>query len=133
MNLMAMGELDDEEIRHEVHGSKQAIEELLQEEVLSVSYPYGSLNQSVLDVTAEGGFRFGCGVFTGPPRFGPNMFGRRRLAIKREMGPAQLLRRLRTPWQYVEWAWSRPDNLRQISDLNRFRRYVKTTTAPKEG
>lgn len=133
MNHLALGELDEEEVRHEVQGSKQAIEELLQEEVLSISYPYGSLNQSVLDITAEGGFRFGCGVFTGPPRFGTNMFDLRRLAIKQEMGPAQFLMRLLTPWQYLEWAWSRRNNLSQISDLTRFRRYFKTTTAPGEG
>ncbi len=100
-------ELSQAEIKEEVLGSKVSIEKLLGEEILSFAYPYGALNQKVYDVICRSGFKFGCGVFSSPPRFGDDWLNIHRLAVGNNMGMAQFLTRLLMPYEYAEWVYNR--------------------------
>lgn len=94
-------------MRSEITDSKKAIEDLLSEEVCSFAYPYGELNNHAQRFVKEAGFKYGCGVFTGPPRFGANPFDIRRLAIYNHTNSVKYLLRLLAPYEYVEWLYGK--------------------------
>ncbi|MEX0721754.1 MAG: polysaccharide deacetylase family protein [Balneolaceae bacterium] len=107
--------LTTDELKGEVLGAKYAIEDLLGEEVSSFAYPFGRVNKKVQSTVAESGYKFGCGVYTGPPRFGDNDYDIRRLAITYNINTVRFLLRLLTPYQYVEWMYGKLRNNRQPS------------------
>lgn len=104
---LVLPELPEKELRREVFGSKKKIESVLGEEIISFSYPYGRLNKRVRSVVEESGFRFACGVYTGPPTFGDDLYDIRRLSINRKTGIAAYLLKILTPYQYVEWLYGK--------------------------
>lgn len=55
-NHLPLAPLDQSEIRHEVQDSKNYLEDLLGKPVLTMSYPFGSLNHVVREVVEEAGF-----------------------------------------------------------------------------
>jgi peptidoglycan/xylan/chitin deacetylase (PgdA/CDA1 family) len=56
--------LGDEELRNELEGSKRALEELLDEEVFMLSYPYGSFDDRIRAAVRDAGYR--CAFRSGP-------------------------------------------------------------------
>jgi peptidoglycan/xylan/chitin deacetylase (PgdA/CDA1 family) len=98
-------ELNSEQIHQEIYESKHMIEALLNEEIISFAYPYGQVNRSVERLVAQGGFKFGCGVYTGPPKFGDNLYNIRRLAIKLHTTTFRFLLKILAPYEYVEWLY----------------------------
>ncbi|MEX2362231.1 MAG: hypothetical protein WD597_01355, partial [Balneolaceae bacterium] len=70
----------------------------------------GSVNKKVQTIVAKAGFKFGCGVYTGPPRFGGNDYDIRRLAITYNTNKMGFLLRLLTPFQYMEWLYGKVRN-----------------------
>ncbi len=55
-NHLPLAPLDQSEIWHEVHDSKNYLEDLLGKPVLTMSYPFGSLNHVVRDVVEKAGY-----------------------------------------------------------------------------
>lgn len=98
------------ELVEEIQGSKESIEKLLGERVLSFAYPFGRLDPRVYQIVRESGFKFACAVFTGPPDFGKDFTEIRRLAINYKTNTLQFLMRLLTPYEYVEWIYGRVKN-----------------------
>lgn len=60
-----LAEISFEQLKCEIVESKQKLEEMLAHEVMSISYPYGSYNNEVLEVAINAGYRYG---FTIEPR-----------------------------------------------------------------
>lgn len=99
--------LGTQHLKEEILRSKRNIEDLLGEAIFTFSYPYGLLDEQVQRAAKEAGFDYACGVYTGPAQFGKNYFDIRRLAIKYETKKLAYLMRLLTPYQYVEWFYSK--------------------------
>ncbi len=99
-----------EELQEEILGSKMSLENLLGEKVLSFAYPYGLVDQRAHSIVQNSGYKFACGVYTGPPQFGTDIFDIRRLAIGNKVGVAGFLLRLLTPYEYLEWMYHKLRN-----------------------
>lgn len=99
--------LKQRELKWEISACKENIESLLNEKIYSFAYPYGSVNSLVQSLVLQENFRFGCGVYTGSPRFGGSIFDIRRLAIHANTGIMQYLLRVLTPYQYAEWMYGK--------------------------
>lgn len=97
-------------VKEEVINSKQEVEDLLGEEVRSFAYPFGGVNKDAEHIVKEAEFEFGCGVYTGPPKFGENMYDLRRLAITCKVNTTGYLLRILSPYEYVEWLYGKLRN-----------------------
>ena len=51
--------LDKNEAEKEIKGSKEKLESLLDDKIVSISYPFSRFNQSVLELTEKAGYSFG--------------------------------------------------------------------------
>lgn len=107
MTHSKLPELSQRALSREIFGSKESIEALLGEEILSFAYPYGGVSEGVRFMTRKAGYKFGCGVYTGPPKFGDDIYNIRRLAITSNIDTFQFLLRLVTPYEYAEWLYSK--------------------------
>lgn len=107
MNHKHLTELSELEIREEIMDSMRSIESILGKQIYSFAYPYGSTNERITRVTEECGFTFGCGVYSGPPGFSEDFFDFRRLTINSRTGLLWFLLYMLTPYQYVEWTYTR--------------------------
>ncbi|MGM0588472.1 MAG: polysaccharide deacetylase family protein [Bacteroidota bacterium] len=107
MNHRILPNLSLDQCTEEVQGSKDEIEQVLGEKIISFSYPYGRLDNRVRAVVREAGFEFACGVYSGPARFGEDRFDYRRLAINNDIGLTSFMLRVLTPYEYAEWAYNR--------------------------
>jgi peptidoglycan/xylan/chitin deacetylase (PgdA/CDA1 family) len=87
----------------EIMGSKESMEKLLEQDIISFSYPYGRLDNRIRAVVRSAGFNFACGVYTGPARFGEDRFDFRRLTINKDTGLTNFMLRVLTPYEYAEW------------------------------
>lgn len=103
MTHPTLSNLSVEEQIEEIVGSKRSLENLLGENLLSFAYPYGRLDFSSYEITQKAGFKFACGVFTGPPKFGDDIFNIRRLSVGYKTGAFGYLLKLLTPYEYAEW------------------------------
>ncbi len=107
MTHIVLPKLNQKEMKDEIEGSKKSLESLLGEKILSFSYPYGRLDSKVRSLVVQSGYKYACGVYTGPPTFGDDLFDIRRLAINRNTGTAGFLLKLLTPYQYAEWLYGK--------------------------
>lgn len=107
MNHQLLNYLNEHEIKEEVLGAKESIEQLLGQKILSFAYPYGMLDGKVYEAVKESGFIYSCSVFTGPPRFGDDPYKIRRVAISDQITLLGFLIRLLFPYQYVEWLYGK--------------------------
>lgn len=107
MSHIRLPELNRKEMKKEIEGSKKSIESILGEKILSFSYPYGRLDHRVRSSVVRSGFKFACGVYTGPPTFGDDLYDIRRLAVNNKTGSLGFLIKLLTPYQYAEWLYSK--------------------------
>lgn len=128
-----LAELPEAKIKQEIIQSKKEIEELLGEEILSFAYPYGGVNETAESVVKNAGFKYGCGVYTGPPKFGENLFDIRRLAINYNINTPKYLLRILCPYEYAEWMYGKlrnrnPRGLKSAAEKAPIRDYDFTTT-----
>ncbi|MEX0648881.1 MAG: polysaccharide deacetylase family protein [Balneolaceae bacterium] len=107
MTHAPLSTLKSEELKWEISVSKKNIENLLQENIYSFAYPYGRVNRQVQSLVLQEGFRFGCGVYTGSPRFGASIFDIRRLSVLSGTGLMQYFLKVLTPYQYAEWIYGK--------------------------
>ncbi len=96
-----------DEIWDEIYSSKKSIEKLIKKEVISFAYPYGCVNNRVKSVVKEAGFKYACGVYTGPPVYGRDIYDIRRLSVKYNTSILKFLLMLHTPYEYVEWLYTK--------------------------
>lgn len=107
MNHLDLTTVGEAELYSEIVASKKNLETFLEKPVVTFAYPYGRINNKTRKLAIEAGYHFACGVYTGPYRFGDDLFDIRRLAINSDVNTLQYLMRLITPYQYVEWLYAR--------------------------
>lgn len=107
MNHLDLTKTKDDELYAEIVKSKKEIENLLAKPVYTFAYPYGRINEKIRKMAVDAGYTFACGVYTGPYRFGDDLFDIRRLAINYNTGTVQYLLRLLTPYQFIEWLYAK--------------------------
>ena len=110
LNHIALTDLSLKEMISEVSGSKEALENLLEEPIQTFSYPYGSIDNRVKKIVSESGFQFACGVYSGSAKFSQSMMDFRRLAVNQDTSRLKFLITLLLPYQYIEWLYFRLKN-----------------------
>jgi len=53
-------QLSEEELEHEIAGSKKLIEEELEMPIISFSYPWDRCNEQILDIVKRAGYKYAC-------------------------------------------------------------------------
>jgi peptidoglycan/xylan/chitin deacetylase (PgdA/CDA1 family) len=81
MTHQRLTEASPEQVLRQVEDSKQSLETLLKNPVLSFTYPYGSVNEAIKQAVREAGFNFGLAVGTGPARFSEDLMEIRRIPM----------------------------------------------------
>lgn len=126
MNHLNLSTLEPETVQKEIGNSKIELERVLGEPVLSFAYPYGGLNDSVQRIAEKSGFLFGCGVYTGPPKFMVNRYDIRRLAVTSKTGMTNFILKLLTPYEYAEWLYNKSKKLGyEFKEMNSSERKYK--------
>jgi len=121
-------ELTKERAWEEISRSRVLLEILLNAPVRVFAYPYGDLNAEVRHLVGEAGYRFGCGVYTGPPSIGDDHFDIRRITPTGTFDPVAFALQLVMPFEHVLWAGR---NLKRI--IRRSPRVPVTTSTGEEG
>jgi len=121
-------ELTREQAWEEISRSRVLLEILLNAPVRVFAYPYGDLNADVRHLVGEAGYRFGCGVFTGPPSIGSDHFDIRRITPAAPFDPVAFALQLITPVEHVLWAGR---NLKRL--VKRGPKAAATTHTAEEG
>ncbi len=114
MGAQNLKKLNISEIQQEIRRSKQSIETLLNEEILSFAYPFGQVNEKLERIVANCGFKFGCGAQTGPPKFGDNLYDIRRLSINHRTSMFRFLLKILTPYEYAEWLFAKTRSKKRV-------------------
>ena len=76
-----LGEIDLEDARHEIEGSKAALENIFDVEFTHFCYPYGSYNKTVKDLVEEAGYESAVSCVRGTTYQGADPFQLPRKAI----------------------------------------------------
>ncbi|MEW6193629.1 MAG: polysaccharide deacetylase family protein [Bacteroidota bacterium] len=92
---------------YEIAKSKEELESLLGSDVHSFCYPYGAVNEQLKQMVKDAGYEIGCGVYTGPPRFGHDIFDVRRITIPYGTDTFKFAIKLLTPFEYYEYVGSK--------------------------
>ncbi len=95
--------LPNDEVRKEMSDSKRALENLLQDEIISFAYPYGAVNETIERLASETGYRYGCGVYSGPPKFGTDIYDIRRIPVTLGTTSRHLAIKMTMPYEYYAW------------------------------
>ncbi len=78
----ALNHIDAEEANMEIHESKNDIEELLQQPVLSFAYPFGGINPDVKELVRKNGIPFALSTKTGPMNLFDDLMQIRRIEVR---------------------------------------------------
>ncbi len=73
---------------NEITKSKEDLEEFIGEEVIAFAYMFGSTTPDVEGLVRKAGYNFGCGTYSGPPKFEDDIYNIRRIpADTRDSSP----------------------------------------------
>jgi len=92
-----------EEAWEEIVKSKDALENLVQSPIRCFAYPFGANNEELKTMVQACGYEYGCGVFSGPPRFTSDLFDIRRIPITSTTNVLSFAMKLLTPYEYYGW------------------------------
>lgn len=92
---------------YEITKSKEELELLIGSNVQSFSYPFGAVNNHLKHMVKIAGYNIGCGVYTGPPKFGQDILDIRRITIPEGNGTVNFALKMLTPYEYYEYAGSK--------------------------
>lgn len=118
MNHIDLSTITNEDAYDEITRSKRRIESVIGETVHTFAYPYGSVNERIRNIVKETSYSFACGVFTGPPHFDGDRYDFRRISIKQNTGIIRFLLRLKTPYEYIHWLYSKIRHPEQLIKEN---------------
>ncbi len=105
--------VSDRKAWDEIARSKGMLEDLLGAAVVSFAYPFGAANDSTERFVREAGYDYGCGVYSGPPKFAQDKFNIRRIPITRKTNSLDFALKILTPYEYYEWVrWETGQRLR---------------------
>lgn len=103
LNHDRLSELSTEEAEYVIKKSKEEIESILNEPILTFAYPYGNFDERIEYLVSNSGYKYACGVYTGSPKFGETVYDIRRLAINQKTSFLSFFLKLTSPYQYLEW------------------------------
>ncbi len=92
---------------YEISYSKEVLENLINTEIVSFCYPFGSMNKKIQELVHHANYELACGVYSGNPKFWTNKFDIRRLTISNTTNSLQFGIKLLAPYEYFEWYGSR--------------------------
>jgi len=121
--------IDKRDAWEEIARSRMSLEIILNSPVSSFSYPYGALTTEIKNMVTEAGYKLACGVFSGPARFGEDLFEIRRLAIPGTLSLVGFASRLLLPHQRMEWIrWKIKTGLQSVRKYREGRSQVHAET-----
>ncbi len=91
----------------EIKRSKEKLEQMIGSDILSFCYPYGAVNRQIKNLVKDAGYSIGCGVYTGHPKFGKDIYDIRRLRINNSTNKLSFAVKLLTPFEYYEYVGSK--------------------------
>lgn len=74
-------QLSNDKAQQEIADSKQHLQELLQDEVVSFAYPYGDYGQREMELVREAGYCFGVATVSGPIKMANDLMRVRRITM----------------------------------------------------
>ncbi len=96
------------------------LEILINAPVRTFSYPYGLNNDEARQLVKEAGYRFACGVYTGPSAFGADPFDIRRIAPSVDILPLGFWIQVVTPYErYDRMKWKMKQIIRSLEGRTR--------------
>jgi peptidoglycan/xylan/chitin deacetylase (PgdA/CDA1 family) len=107
MTHLHLPSLSIEDALFEIVNSKEELEILTGAGVKSFCYPYGAVNEHIKQMVKEAGYSIGCGVYSGHPRFGHDIFDIRRITITNNTNKMQFALKMLTPFEYYEYISSK--------------------------
>lgn len=117
---------------YEISKSKEEIESIIGSGVQSFCYPYGAVNKYIKQMVKIAGYKIGCGVYTGLPKFGHDIFDVRRITIPAGTNSLAFAFKMLTPFEYYEYVGSKVLHRRNgISSGNEIEAIVKSKTEIK--
>ena len=113
MTHPVLTEVSTELAEKEIRDSKSLLENLVQEEVTTFAYPHGATNDFVKKIVEAAGYSYGCGVYSGPPKFGGDMYDIRRIPMTRRTNAIEFALKMMTPYEHYAWLrWEAGKRLR---------------------
>lgn len=113
---------------NEIIYSKKVLEDLLEGEVTSFCYPFGSTNEKIKELVKRAGYKLACGVYTGNPVFCADKYDIRRITISNTTNSLQFAIKMLTPYEYYEWYGSRLAKMIKRKPANKEAEQVYTPT-----
>ncbi len=87
----------------EIVDSKASLENLLKSPVTTFAYPFGATNPDIEHLVSSAGYEYGCGSFSGPPRFSTDLFNIRRTLITNTTEVVGFSFKMLTPYSHYRW------------------------------
>jgi peptidoglycan/xylan/chitin deacetylase (PgdA/CDA1 family) len=87
----------------EISRSRILLEMLLNAPIKSFAYPYGLVNQTLKNMVADAGYSLACSTYTGPGKFGVDLFELRRMSVTGSVRSFGFCIRMLTPYTRYEW------------------------------
>ncbi len=103
MTHIKLTDVKEECAWEEISRARVLLEILLNAPVLSFSYPYGLVNETVKQMVASAGFVHACSVWSGPAFFGRDVYELRRIPILNSTTASKLAVRVSNLFQYYSW------------------------------
>jgi peptidoglycan/xylan/chitin deacetylase (PgdA/CDA1 family)/glycosyltransferase involved in cell wall biosynthesis len=83
-----------EAAKKEIFESKKRIEEIIPDEVITLAYPYGKLNQNLKEIVKQAGYKFGIATDSGSAAMDENWFEIRRIILFPKTGKRNFKRKV---------------------------------------
>ncbi len=98
-----LAECSNRQLKDELVSSKSYLEDLLGKEIVSLSYPHGSVDRRVRDMAAESGYRLGMTSFFGVNNVKADPILLARLPIVSPDNVAELRAKVNGDWDWYRW------------------------------
>jgi peptidoglycan/xylan/chitin deacetylase (PgdA/CDA1 family)/glycosyltransferase involved in cell wall biosynthesis len=83
-----------EAAKKEIFESKQKIEEVIQDEVITIAYPYGKLSQKLKEIVKQAGYKFGIATDSGSAAIDEDWYEIRRIILFPKTGKRSFKRKV---------------------------------------
>ncbi len=103
MTHLDLTSIPEQNTWRELAESKDILENLINAPVISFAYPFGAANIRIERLVQKAGYDFGCGVYSGPPKFLHDKYNIRRIPITRKTNAIDFALKILTPYEYYEW------------------------------
>lgn len=103
--------LTEDAVWKEVTRSRMLLEILLNDRVLTFSYPFGSTDGRIKSIVANAGYDFACAGEAGPAVFGADPLEIKRIKISNSTGTIGLALRVLAPFEYLTAAYTKGRSL----------------------